>query len=349
MRCCRHAVAPHDPGSARRSARRAACRAGRRRAGRGRATRAPLRFPARLRRAPRGAHRVVVHDRRARGRRARLGLPDHVLSRRDRHRRRARRAASRRASCCSRTPPSPTSRQRRLRHDQRIARSGFGIAEAARRRHRRSSCATGAWRAAAAAARAAMSARASSDSAGFAFDLALAATQPVLLQGEAGVSRKGPRPEQTSRYYSEPQLAVRGTLAHRRPAGRGHRPRLARPRMERRATSTRGAVGWDWIGMNLDDGSALMAFRMRRADGSTLWSGGSHRAAGGATRDFADGEVRLHARPDAGPARRHRRAIRSNGASRRRSARFGVRALARRPGARQQRPAPARSTGKACR
>ena len=43
--------------------------------------------------------------------------------------------------------------------------------------------------------------------------------------------------------------------------------------------------------MNLDDGSALMAFRMRRADGSTLWSGGSHRVAGGATRDFADGEV----------------------------------------------------------
>ena len=52
-----------------------------------------------------------------------------------------------------------------------------------------------------------------------------------------------------------------------------------------------GAVGWDWIGMNLDDGSALMAFRMRRADGSTLWSGGSHRRAGAAKRDFSDGEV----------------------------------------------------------
>jgi predicted secreted hydrolase len=51
------------------------------------------------------------------------------------------------------------------------------------------------------------------------------------------------------------------------------------------------AVGWDWIGMNLDDGSALTAFRLRRADGSALWSGGSHRPAGGATRDFANGEV----------------------------------------------------------
>jgi predicted secreted hydrolase len=32
---------------------------------------------------------------------------------------------------------------------------------------------------------------------------------------------------------------------------------------------------------------------LRRADGSALWSGGSHRARSGATRDFADGEVRF--------------------------------------------------------
>jgi predicted secreted hydrolase len=43
--------------------------------------------------------------------------------------------------------------------------------------------------------------------------------------------------------------------------------------------------------MNLDDGSALMAFRMRRADGSTLWSGGSYRVAGRPAREFGDGEV----------------------------------------------------------
>jgi predicted secreted hydrolase len=43
--------------------------------------------------------------------------------------------------------------------------------------------------------------------------------------------------------------------------------------------------------MNLDDGAALTAFRLRRGDGSALWSGGSFRALGGATRDFAPGEV----------------------------------------------------------
>jgi predicted secreted hydrolase len=58
------------------------------------------------------------------------------------------------------------------------------------------------------------------------------------------------------------------------------------------------AVGWDWIGMNLDNGDSLTAFRLRRADGSTLWAGGSWRAAAqageplGATA-FSPDEVRF--------------------------------------------------------
>jgi predicted secreted hydrolase len=178
---------------------------------------------------------------------------------------------------------------RRLRHDQRIARSGFGIAEA-------SVADTGLvlrdWRLTRSGGVGASryAAHAASESGGFAFDLELAATQPLLLQGEDGVSRKGPRREQFSRYYSEPQLEVRGTLAiEGRPAEVAGRAWLDHEWSD--AYMDPGAVGWDWIGMNLDDGSALMAFRMRRADGSTLWSGGSRRLAGGATRDFVDGEV----------------------------------------------------------
>ena len=53
------------------------------------------------------------------------------------------------------------------------------------------------------------------------------------------------------------------------------------------------AVGWDWIGMNLADGGALTAFRLRRADGSSLYAGGSFRTRGGPTRNFADHEVRF--------------------------------------------------------
>ena len=255
----------------------------------------------------------------------RLGLPDHVLSRRDRHRRR-RRAASRRASCCSRTPPSPTCaapaaprpahRAHRLRH--RRGRVG---------RHRRWSCATGAWRAAAAPARSRYAAprderarrlRASSSRS--------TRRSRCCCRATDGVSRKGPRPEQTSRYYSEPQLAVSGTLRSTAARPTVDRPRLARPRMERRILDA-GAVGWDWIGMNLDDGSALTAFRLRRADGSALWAGGSHRPA-----RRRDARVRRSARSCSRPAasgRARRRGALSGrmAASRRRSGRFGVRAL----------------------
>jgi len=178
---------------------------------------------------------------------------------------------------------------RRLRHDQRVARSGFGIAEAALDD---TALVLRDWRLARSGGAGASrySARATSDRAGFAYELELAATQALLLQGENGLSRKGPRREQTSRYYSEPQLAVRGTLSieGRRADVSGH-AWLDHEWSD--AYLDPGAAGWDWIGMNLDDGSALMAFRIRRADGSMLWSGGSHRPAGGATRDFANGEV----------------------------------------------------------
>ncbi|HSJ97167.1 MAG TPA: carotenoid 1,2-hydratase, partial [Myxococcota bacterium] len=46
----------------------------------------------------------------------------------------------------------------------------------------------------------------------FALDLALAPTQPVMLQGEAGFSRKGPEARHASHYYSEPQLRVSGSV-----------------------------------------------------------------------------------------------------------------------------------------
>ena len=51
------------------------------------------------------------------------------------------------------------------------------------------------------------------------------------------------------------------------------------------------AVGWDWAGINLDDGGALTVFVLRRADGRAIWAGGSHRPAGGAVRNFAANEV----------------------------------------------------------
>jgi predicted secreted hydrolase len=129
-----------------------------------------------------------------------------------------------------------------------------------------------------------------SNSARFALDLIITPTQPVLLQGEAGLSRKGPGPEHTSRYYSEPQLAVQGTLTQQgRPLAVNGRAWLDHEWSD--AFMPPQAVGWDWIGMNLDDGGALTAFRLRRADGSSVYAGGSLRRAGEAVRNFGPEEV----------------------------------------------------------
>lgn len=180
---------------------------------------------------------------------------------------------------------------RRLRHDQRIARAGFGIAEASdadTRVHLRN------WQLVRAAVPGPNRYRAvaNSEGAGFAFDLTLTATQPLLLQGDAGFSRKGPSPEHASHYYSEPQLSVSGSLSLE---GRAS-PVTGRAWLDHEwsdALMGSGAVGWDWIGMNLADGGALTAFRLRRADGSVVWAGGSHRPAGGAVRAFAADELRF--------------------------------------------------------
>ena len=171
----------------------------------------------------------------------------------------------------------------RLWHDQRIARAGFGIAEAATadaRVHLRdwSLRRTGeAW-------------QASVPAGDFSLALRCTPTQPVLLQGHDGLSRKGPQPQQASYYYSLPQLAVAGRIVLRGAAfdvqGKAwldHEwsEELMHPE----------AVGWDWIGMNLDDGGALTAFRLRRRDGSPLWDGGSFRSAGGALTIAQPGET----------------------------------------------------------
>ena len=111
----------------------------------------------------------------------------------------------------------------------------------------------------------------------FGFELALSPTQPLLLQGEAGFSRKGPELAQASHYYSQPQLAVTGRV-HVQGRARNVTGTAWLDHEWSESLLHPEAVGWDWIGMNLDSGAALTAFRLRRADGSSLWMGGSWRA-----------------------------------------------------------------------
>jgi predicted secreted hydrolase len=126
---------------------------------------------------------------------------------------------------------------------------------------------------------------------GLAMTLALAAPEPPLLQGDAGISRKGPTPEQFSHYYSRPQLVTTAELTLD-----GRRQRLTGRSWLDHEWSDQilgDAVGWDWLGLNLHDGGALTLFQLRRADGSRHWAGGSLRRPGQPDRSFTPDEVRL--------------------------------------------------------
>ncbi|MDE2082204.1 MAG: carotenoid 1,2-hydratase [Burkholderiales bacterium] len=129
---------------------------------------------------------------------------------------------------------------------------------------------------------------------GFALQLTLTPTQPLLPQGPDGLSRKGPARDDFSHYYSEPQLAVSGSVQvdGQRFDGTG-RAWLDHEWSDHYLPAQ--AVGWDWIGMNLFDGSALMAFAIRRADGSALWAGGSWRRPGAAALYFRPEDLHFQA------------------------------------------------------
>ncbi|MCB1917229.1 MAG: carotenoid 1,2-hydratase [Rhodocyclaceae bacterium] len=117
----------------------------------------------------------------------------------------------------------------------------------------------------------------------FAFDLHLQPGSPPMLNGDGGFSRKGPQPGHASYYYSLTGLVVRGSL---RVDGRTQ-PVRGIAWLDHEWSSEylpAGAVGWDWLGLNFDDGGALMAARMRRADGTALWRFGTLRTAGGEVR-----------------------------------------------------------------
>jgi predicted secreted hydrolase len=126
----------------------------------------------------------------------------------------------------------------------------------------------------------------------FSFDLRLQRSQPVLLQGDAGFSRKGPEEAQASHYFSEAQLQVSGRVSiGAKTVNAAGRAWLDHEWSDHMLHPQ--AVGWDWIGMNLFDGSALTGFVLRRADGSAIWAGGSFRKAGGAVEAFKAEAVRF--------------------------------------------------------
>jgi len=124
-------------------------------------------------------------------------------------------------------------------------------------------------------------------------DLRLESAKPWALHGEAGLSTKAEVPGHTSYYYSGTRLRSRGTLQIE---GRQFAVEGGSWFDHEWATNqlAPGQSGWDWFSVQLDDGTELMIYRLRKKDGSVDGaSSGSFIAKDGSVCHLQLGELRL--------------------------------------------------------
>ena len=123
--------------------------------------------------------------------------------------------------------------------------------------------------------------------------LTLTPVKPPVLQGENGLSRKGPGASEFSRYVSITRLEAKGALKR----GTRTEPLSGTAWFDHEwgpGVLPSDAAGWDWFALQLDDGSDVMLYRMRRADGTaTPFSSGTFVDARGAAAPIRWADVRF--------------------------------------------------------
>lgn len=100
------------------------------------------------------------------------------------------------------------------------------------------------------------------------FNLKLRPKKPLVIFGENGISRKGDSPTAASWYLTYPRLEAAGTIVQ----GGVETPVKGQVWMDHEISSsqlTPDQSGWDWAGIQLDDGREIMSYRLRRKDGTT--------------------------------------------------------------------------------
>jgi predicted secreted hydrolase len=102
---------------------------------------------------------------------------------------------------------------------------------------------------------------------GVGVNLTLRPTKPRVLQGDRGLSQKGPGTGNASYYYSYTRLDTDGTLVLN-----GDTLNVSGESWMDREWSTSALgpeqEGWDWFSLQLDDGRDLMYYQLRRTDGT---------------------------------------------------------------------------------
>lgn len=127
----------------------------------------------------------------------------------------------------------------------------------------------------------------------FSFELLLKAEKPPIINGQNGVSQKAEGRGKASHYISFTRLATTGAIV------------LDGKRFSVEGTSwmdheffshqlEAGHSGWDWFSMQLNDGSELMLFRLRRSGGSIdPYSAGTYVDPQGHSKHLAAGDFAL--------------------------------------------------------
>ena len=97
--------------------------------------------------------------------------------------------------------------------------------------------------------------------------LELAEGKRPVIHGERGVSEKGNAAGNASHYYSLTRMPTRGTLSF---GGETYSVEGQSWMDHEFGTSflEKEQIGWDWFSLQLEDGSDLMLFQLRRSDGS---------------------------------------------------------------------------------
>jgi predicted secreted hydrolase len=135
--------------------------------------------------------------------------------------------------------------------------------------------------------------RAQTDDAAIALELT--GLDRIVTQGDRGLDAKGPEPGNASYYYSAPRLGARGTITR----GRSDAPTAVEGLawMDREwgtSALSPGVAGWDWFALQLSNGSDLMYYRLRNADGTTsAYSGGTVTDRAGRTTRLDAADVQL--------------------------------------------------------
>ncbi len=131
------------------------------------------------------------------------------------------------------------------------------------------------------------------DEPGYVLSLTARPLMPPVLNGERGLSRKSGQPGDATYYYSIPRVAVRGTIV------RDGRPLQVHGLawLDREwGSGSLGPqeVGWQWFGLQLDDGSCLMFYALRdRGGAEDPYSAGTWVDAHGQARPLSRSDVRI--------------------------------------------------------